>query len=162
MRGEWQSLCISAIYNTFPTLYRPLSKKNCMIIIYKSSYITISWMVLKIRVTSSKNYFISSQFWRNFYFYFGLPVLGRPSPFQVQKKCWPRKIVCIIIISWPPTPPLLLLPNNGYLYCSIARSVWQVFWKKMGNFLSKKTIKAKVLEVKVIESDLEQWALSSC
>ena len=40
------------------------------------------------------------------HFYFGLPVLGRPSPFQVQKKCWPPKIVCIIYHGPPhPTPP---------------------------------------------------------
>ena len=42
-------------------------QKTCMIIIYHTSYITISWVVLKIRVTSSKNYFISSLFWRNEY-----------------------------------------------------------------------------------------------
>ena len=39
------------------------------------------------------------------HFYFGLPVLGRPYPFQVQKKCWPPKIVCIIYHGPPPPHP---------------------------------------------------------
>ena len=39
-------------------------------------------------------------------FYFGLPVLGRPSPFQVEKKCWPSKMVCIIYHDHPtPSNP---------------------------------------------------------
>ena len=33
-------------------------------------------------------------------------------------------------LSWPPpTPPLLLLPNKGYLYCSIAREFAREFVK---------------------------------
>ena len=43
------------------------------------------------------------------HFYFCLPVLGIPSPFQVRKKCWPSKIVCIIYHD--PTPPPTLRPE---------------------------------------------------
>ena len=42
------------------------------------------------------------------HYHFGLPVLGRPSPFQVQKKCWPLKNVSIIYHDphTPHPPPL--------------------------------------------------------
>ena len=45
------------------------------------------------------------------HFHFGLPVLGRASPFHAQKKCRPSKIVCIIYYAPPPFLPHL---NSRY------------------------------------------------